>query len=149
MLNNITIMGRMVREPELRYTRSEVPVTGFTVAVDRDYQSENGQKQTDFIDCAAWRGLAEFVSRYFHKGSMVAVSGRLQAHRWEDKDGNKRTGWSIKVENVYFCDSKKPEKAAEPERAPAPAGYSSYAPADYSYTPTFMDLDYEDVEHPF
>ena len=107
MLNNITIMGRMVREPELRYTRSEVPVTGFTVAVDRDYQSENGQKQTDFIDCAAWRGLAEFVSRYFHKGSMVAVSGRLQAHRWEDKDGNKRTSYEVLCDSVYFGEAKR------------------------------------------
>ena len=144
MLNHITIMGRMVREPELRYTRSNVPVTGFTVAVDRDHQSENGEKQTDFIDCAAWRGLAEFVSRYFHKGSMVAVSGRLQAHRWEDKDGNKRTGWSIKVENVYFCDSKKPDSNTSYS---APAEYS---PADYTTPAGFHDLDdYEDGETPF
>lgn len=150
MLNHITIMGRMVRDPELRYTHSSVPVTSFTVAVDRDYQSENGERQADFIDCSAWRATAEFISKYFRKGSMIAVSGRLQAHKWVDRDGNNRTGWSIKVENVYFCEGKKPDKAPEPERAPAPADYSSYsAPADYSYTPTFMDLDYEDVENPF
>ena len=148
MLNHIAIMGRLVRDPELRYTGDSVPVANFTVAVDRDYQNEGGERQTDFIDCSAWRGTAEFISKYFHKGSMIVVSGRLQSRKWEDKDGNKRTGWEVKADNVYFGE-KKSDKAAEPERAPAPSNYSNYAPADYSYTPTFMDLDYEDIEHPF
>lgn len=148
MLNHIAIMGRLVRDPELRYTGDSVPVANFTVAVDRDYQNEGGERQTDFIDCSAWRGTAEFISKYFHKGSMIVVSGRLQSRKWEDKDGNKRTGWEVKADNVYFGE-KKSDKAAEPETAPAPANYSSYAPADYSYTPTFQDLDYEDIEHPF
>ena len=148
MLNHIAIMGRLVRDPELRYTGDSVPVANFTVAVDRDYQNEGGERQTDFIDCSAWRGTAEFISKYFHKGSMIVVSGRLQSRKWEDKDGNKRTGWEVKADNVYFGE-KKSDKAAEPETAPAPANYSNYAPADYSYTPTFMDLDYEDIEHPF
>ena len=148
MLNHIAIMGRLVRDPELRYTGDSVPVANFTVAVDRDYQNEGGERQTDFIDCSAWRGTAEFISKYFHKGSMIVVSGRLQSRKWEDNDGNKRTSWGIKVDNVYFGE-KKSDKAAEPERAPAPADYSSYAPADYSYTPTFMDLDYEELEQPF
>lgn len=136
MLNHIVIMGRLVRDPELRYTHSSVPVTSFTVAVDRDYQSENGERQTDFIDCSAWRATAEFISKYFRKGSMIAVSGRLQAHKWEDRDGNKRTGWSIKVDNVYFADSKKPDSD------------SSYTgPAEYS--PAFHDISDEDGEMPF
>lgn len=143
MLNHIVIMGRLVRDPELRYTHSSVPVTSFTVAVDRDYQNENGERQADFIDCVAWRGTAEFISKYFRNGSMIVVSGRLQAHKWEDRDGNKRTGWAIKVDNVYFADSKKSESNSSHS---APAAYS---PSAYSYTPSFQDLDYEDIEHPF
>lgn len=147
MLNHIAIMGRLVRDPELRYTGDSVPVANFTVAVDRDYQNEGGERQADFIDCSAWRGTAEFVSKYFRKGSMIVVSGRLQSRKWEDSDGNKRTGWGIKVDSVYFGESKKAERA--PESAPAPSNYSGYTPADYSYTPSFQDLDYEDIEHPF
>ena len=112
MLNHIAIMGRLVRDPELRYTGDSVPVANFTVAVDRDYQNEGGERQTDFIDCSAWRGTAEFISKYFHKGSMIVVSGRLQSRKWEDKDGNKRTGWEVKADNVYFGE-KKSDKAAE------------------------------------
>lgn len=143
MLNHIVIMGRLVRDPELRYTHSSVPVTSFTVAVERDYQSENGERQADFIDCSAWRATAEFISKYFRKGSMIAVSGRLQAHKWEDRDGNKRTGWAIKVDNVYFADSKKPDSNSSYS---APAEYS--APADYSPS-AFHDISDEDGEMPF
>ena len=105
MLNHITVMGRMVRDPELRRTGSGVAVASFTVAVDRDF-ANNGEKETDFIDCVAWRQLGEFVDKYFPKGKMAVVSGRLQIRSWTDKDGNKRRTAEIVAENVYFGDSK-------------------------------------------
>lgn len=144
MLNHIVIMGRLVRDPELRYTHASVPVTSFTVAVDRDYQSENGERQADFIDCSAWRATAEFISKYFRKGSMIAVSGRLQAHKWVDRDGNNRTGWAIKVDNVYFCGDKKPS-SSEPEYT----GPRDYASSAAEYSPAFHDISEEDGEMPF
>lgn len=105
MLNHITIMGRLTRDPELRRTQSGIAVASFTVAVDRDYS--NGEKQTDFIDCVAWRQTGEFVSKYFAKGRMIVASGRLELRDWTDKDGNKRRNAEINVSNAYFGDSKK------------------------------------------
>ena len=108
MLNHITIMGRLTRDPELRRTGSGIAVASFTVAVDRDFgKNENGEKETDFIDCVAWRNTAEFVSKYASKGRMVAVSGRLQIRGWTDKDGNKRRTAEVVADNVYFGDSKR------------------------------------------
>lgn len=108
MLNHVTLMGRMTRDPELRYTASQVPVANFTLAVDRDFSGrDGGEKATDFIDIVVWRSTAEFVSKYFHKGSMAAVSGRLQMTDWTDKDGNKRKKAEVIAENVYFAESKK------------------------------------------
>ena len=108
MLNHITIMGRLVRDPELRRTGSGVAVASFTVAVDRDFgKNENGEKETDFIDCVAWRQTGEFVSKYFAKGSMIVVSGRLQIRSWNDKDGNKRRTAEVVADNVYFGESKR------------------------------------------
>lgn len=101
MLNHITIMGRLTRDPELRRTQSDIPVLGFTVACERDREN-NGERATDFIDCVAWRGTAEFISKYFEKGSMIVVSGRLQIRDWEDTDGAKRRSAEINVEEVYF-----------------------------------------------
>lgn len=147
MLNKIFIMGRLTRDPEMRYTQASVPVASFTLAVDRDYKNDDGEKQADFIDCVAWRGIGEFIQRHFRKGSMAIVVGRLQLRKWEDDAGNKRVSSEVKVESIYFGESKKQDKPAE--TAPAPSNYSNYAPADYSYTPTFTDLDYEDIEHPF
>lgn len=107
-LNQITIMGRMVRDPELRRTGSGVAVTSFTLAVDRDYNpKDGGEKETDFIDCNAWRNTAEFVAKYFTKGSMAIVSGRLQVRNWTDKEGNKRRSAEVVADSVYFGDSKK------------------------------------------
>ena len=103
MLNRLTIMGRMVRDPELRYSANEKPVVNFTLAVDRDRDRE----QTDFIDCVAWNGTAEFVSKYFHKGSMTVASGRLQMRKYEAKDGTNRTAYEVVCDNVYFGESKK------------------------------------------
>lgn len=107
MLNRICIMGRLTAAPELRYTQQNTPVASFTVAVDRDYQQGGSERQTDFIPCVAWRSTAEFVSKYFTKGSMAAVSGRLQLRDWTDKDGNKRRTAEVVADSIYFGESKK------------------------------------------
>ena len=107
MLNHIVIMGRLTAAPELRYTQQNTPVASFTLAVDRDFQSGGSEKQTDFIPCVAWRGTAEFVSKYFTKGSMAVVSGRLQLRDWTDKDGNKRRTAEVVADCIYCGESKK------------------------------------------
>lgn len=106
-LNHITVMGRITKDIELRRTDSGVAVASFTVAVDRDFKDKNGEKETDFIDCVAWRQTGEFVHKYFGKGRMTVVSGRLQIRSWTDKDGNKRRTAEVVADNVYFADSKK------------------------------------------
>ena len=108
MLNHIVLMGRLTRDPELRYTQSQTPVASFSLAVDRDF-GRGDEKQTDFIDCVAWRQTGEFVSKYFQKGSMAVVSGRLQIRDWTDRDGNKRRSAEVVVDNVYFGESKRRE----------------------------------------
>jgi single-strand DNA-binding protein len=108
MLNHITIMGRLTRDPELRRTGTGLAVASFSVAVERDYPNKDtGEKEVDYIDCVAWRHNGEFVSKYFTKGSMIVVSGRLQIRTWTDKDGNKRKTAEIVAEDVYFGESKK------------------------------------------
>ena len=108
MLNHITIMGRLTRDPELRRTGSGVAVASFTVAVDRDYSGrDGGDKKTDFIDCVAWRQAGEFISKYFSKGRMIVVDGRLEMRDWTDKEGNKHRSTEINVANAYFGDSKR------------------------------------------
>lgn len=108
MLNHIVIMGRLARDPELRHTQSGTPVATFRLAVDRDFKDKNtGERQTDWIDVVAWRGTGEFVSRYFSKGRMAVVEGRLQMREWTDKDGNRRTTAEVVADNVYFADSKR------------------------------------------
>lgn len=107
MLNRIIVMGRMTRDPELRRTNSGTAVASFTVAVDRDFKSQSGEKGTDFIDVVVWRNTAEFVSKYFSKGRMAVVEGRLQLRDWTDKNGNKRRSAEIVADNVYFGDSKR------------------------------------------
>ena len=127
MLNHIVVMGRLTRDPELRKTPAGISVTSFSVAVDRDFAQQDGQKETDFIDVVAWRNTAEFAAKYFTKGRMVVVSGRLQIRNWEDKEGNKRRTAEILAENIYFGDSKKDDTASS---APAQPG---------SFTPNFGD----------
>ena len=106
-LNHITIMGRLTKDPELRRTGSGIAVASFTLAVDRDFaDKQSGEKETDFIDCVAWRNTAEFVSKYFSKGRMAVASGRLQIRSWTDKDGNKRRTAEVVADDVYFGDSK-------------------------------------------
>lgn len=107
MLNKIFIMGRLTRDPELRRTQNGTAVTSFTLAVDRDFKNADGTKDTDFIDVVAWRNTAEFVSKYFGKGRMAVVEGRLQLRDWTDKDGNKRRNAEVLADNIYFGDSKK------------------------------------------
>lgn len=147
MLNYIVLMGRLTKDPELRYTGSNVPVASFRVAVDRDRKGSSGERETDFIDVVAWRQTGEFVSRYFTKGSMAVVSGRLQMRDWTDRDGNKRTSAEVVADNVYFGDSRK-------EREPVTGGVS----VDYESFPAaveqagefggFSEID-DDGELPF
>ena len=107
MLNKIVLMGRLTRDPELRQTPTGNSVVSFTLACDRDFAAHGAERETDFVDIVAWRGTAEFVSKYFSKGRTAVVSGRLQIRNWEDKDGNKRKTAEIVAESVYFGDSKK------------------------------------------
>ena len=140
MLNNITIMGRLTRDPELRRTGSGTAVTSFTVAVDRDFSGQDGQKETDFIDCVAWRQTAEFVSKYFAKGRMAVISGRLQIRSWNDKDGNKRKTAEVIADNVYFGDSKSDNDS---NRTPTYAPPASAPASDYG------EITDEDAQLPF
>lgn len=103
MLNNVTIMGRLTKDVDLRYTNNQTPVASITIACERDTQD----KTTDFVDVVSWRGTAEFISKYFHKGDMIIVKGRIQVRDWEDKDGNKRRNTEVVAESVYFGGSKK------------------------------------------
>lgn len=136
MLNHINIMGRLTRDPELRRTSSGTAVASFTLAVDRDFaDKQSGVKETDFIDIVAWRGTAEFVSKYFAKGRMAVVSGRLQIRNWTDKDGNKRRNAEVVAESVYFGDSRHSDSGN-----------------DYDNTatePEFVELDGMDGDLPF
>lgn len=123
MLNRITVMGRLVRDPELRYTQSNLPVCSFSIACDRDYKDKTtGEKSTDFIDIVAWRSTAEFVSKYLSKGRMAVIDGRLQLRDWTDREGNKRRSAEILANSVSFGDSKRKDAAA-------PVG--AYAGSDY------------------
>nr|DAY04694.1 MAG TPA: Single strand binding protein [Caudoviricetes sp.] len=123
MLNKIVLMGRLTRDPELRQTQSGNSVVSFTLACDRDFAAQGAEKETDFVDIVAWRGTAEFVSKYFSKGRMAVVSGRLQIRNWEDKDGNKRKTAEIVAESVYFGDSKRDGQNAS-AAAPASAEFT-------------------------
>ena len=135
MLNQIVLMGRLTRDPELRRTGSGIAVASFTLAVDRDYAAQGAERETDFVDIVAWRSTAEFVSKYFTKGRMAVVSGRLQIRNWQDKDGNKRRSAEVVANDVYFGDSKRDgaapggfdQSAPGYAAAPAPAAYATHA----------------------
>ena len=171
MLNHITIMGRLTRDPELRRTGSGIAVASFTVAVDRDFGGrDGGEKETDFIDCVAWRQTGEFVSKYFTKGRMIVVSGRLQIRSWTDKDGNKRRTAEVVADNCYFGDSKRDDQGGSSYGgntygsnyggnsyggnssygAPAPAGgFGGYAAPASAPASDFTMLDEGDATLPF
>ena len=150
MLNHITIMGRLTRDPELRYTQSQTPVASFTLAVDRDFGGrDGGEKQTDFIDCVAWRQTAEFVNKYFAKGSMAVVSGGLQIRDWTDREGGKRRSAEVVVDNMYFGESKRRE-GGEMRSETRPAYNSSYESVSPSMgASAFSELGDDDGELPF
>ena len=158
MLNRITIHGRLTRDPELRYTQSQTPVTSFTVAVERDFTDSNGERGVDFIDCVSWRALAEFVSKYFRKGQLIVVDGRLQSRKWEDKEGNKRTAWEINCDHTYFGEPKREDRGDSSggyQSAPGSTG-NGYAPPPSSYSSTqpteqqtFTDLPDDDGDLTF
>ena len=134
MLNHLTIMGRLTRDPELRRTGTGIAVASFTVAVDRDFSGrDGGEKETDFIDCVAWRQTGEFVSKYFTKGSMIVVSGRLQIRSWTDKDGNKRRTAEVVADNVYFGESRRSNEGNSSYGGNAYGGNSYAAPAAPAY----------------
>ena len=162
MLNHITIMGRLTRDPELRRTGSGIAVASFTVAVDRDFGGrDGGEKETDFIDCVAWRQTGEFVSKYFTKGRMAVVSGRLQIRNWNDKEGNKRRTAEVVADNVYFGESRRSAESnasyggntyggnsyGNAYNAPAPS-YGGYA-APAAPASDFAMLEDDDAQLPF
>ena len=118
MLNHIVLMGRLTRDPELRRTQSGIAVASFTLAVDQDYKSQNGERGVDFINIVAWRGTAEFAEKYFAKGQMAVISGRLSTRNYEDKNGNKRTAYEVVASNIYFCGSKSNAGNSETDAAP-------------------------------
>jgi len=132
MLNNVTLMGRLVRDPELRYTQNQIPVASFSLACERDTKD----KTTDFIDCTAWRHTAEFINTYMGRGRLIVVTGRIQIRQWTDKDGNKRSAPEINVDNAYFAESKR--KSDPDERPPMPS--DADAPPDINNAPP-SDLD--------
>lgn len=170
MLNHITIMGRLTRDPELRRTGSGVAVTSFRVAVDRDFQpKDGGERKADFIDCVAWRQTGEFISKYFTKGRMIVVDGRLEMRDWTDKEGNKRISAEIIVANAYFGDSKRDSEGGNSygsgsyggnsyggnsygnsygNPAPAPS-YGSYAAPGAAPASDFAMLEDDDAQLPF
>ena len=166
MLNHITIMGRLTRDPELRRTGSGVAVASFRVAVDRDFApKDGGERKADFIDCVAWRQTGEFISKYFTKGRMIVVDGRLEMRDWTDKDGNKRTSAEVVVANAYFGDSKRDSDGGSYAgnssyagnntygssggySAPAPS-YGSYAAPASAPASDFAMLEDDDAQLPF
>ncbi len=132
MLNHIVIMGRLTRDPELRRTTSGIAVASFTLAVDRDFGSrDGGERETDFIDCVAWRQTGEFVSKYFAKGRMAVVSGRLQIRNWTDKEGNKRRSAEVVADNVYFGEGKRDSENSNSSYGGNTYGGNSYGGNSY------------------
>jgi len=151
MLNRIIVMGRLTRDPELRHTQTGTPVASFSLAVDRDFKDkQSGERATDFIDVVAWRATAEFISRYFTKGRMAVVEGRLQMRDWTDKEGNKRRSAEVIAENVYFGDSKRDNESAGAYSAPPPIGGAPYsAPPVDNTADQFAVLSNDEEELPF
>lgn len=152
MLNRVVLMGRLTRDPELRRTQSGTAVASFSLAVERDFKDKNsGDKITDFLDVVAWRTTAEFISRYFSKGRMMVVEGRLQTRKWEDRDGNKRTSVEVIADNCYFGDSKRDDAGGA---APyGQGGYNDYSAPSDGYSGygdnQFQEIGDDDGELPF
>lgn len=156
MLNSISIAGRLSKDPELRTTQSGVSVASFTVAVERDFAAQGQQREIDWFDCVAWRQAGEFVSKYFHKGDMIVVTGRMQSRDWTDNNGNKRRNWEIQVEHSYFGGSKSDSQNSGQSYGSQGGGYyaqqGQYAPRKEppppDVQPTFEELE-DDGDLPF
>lgn len=142
MLNSFIGAGRLTRDPELRYTQNQIPVVSFSIAIDDDYKSSDGEKKTQFVDICAWRNTAEFVSKWFCKGDAIIVSGRLQIRDWTDRDDNKRRSAEIVAENVYFAGSKRSDGGTS--RTPSPTYSDEDAPP-----PAAPPLDYNELASRF
>ncbi|WP_040196149.1 single-stranded DNA-binding protein [Candidatus Soleaferrea massiliensis] len=150
MINRAVIVGRLVAEPELRYTPSNTAVLSFTVACNRSYVSKDGQRPTDFIDCVAWRNQAEFVSRYFHKGNAIGIEGRIETRMYQDKNGNNRKAVEVVVDNVSFVESKSASAGNSssipfPTEPPASAGAQPAASAPVTYANGDVD-DFKEID---
>ena len=138
-MNSICLMGRLTGDPELKTTQSGVSVTSFSVAVDRAYRSKDQERQTDFINCVAWRQTAEFISRYFHKGQRIALQGSLQSRKYTANDGSQRTVYEVVVDNAFFCESKGGNAAGAPS-------YDSQIPQYSEAKPAFSTANSGDFE---
>lgn len=151
MLNKIVLMGRLTRDPEMRHTGNGTAVASFSLAVDRDFKSQSGEKETDFVDIVAWRSTADFVSKFFTKGRMAVVEGRLQIRDWKDKDGNNRRSAEVVADNVYFGDSKR-DGAPSGDYAAPMGGYAAPVggyTAPVNTASSFSEIDDEDGDLPF
>ena len=140
-MNQVVLMGRLTRDPELRRTQSGTAVTSFTIAVDRGFKDSDGERKTDFIDCVAWKGTGEFISKYFTKGQMMVVTGSLQIRDWTDKDGNKRRSVEVLVNRAYFTGSSKNDYADNPT-----ASHNDLTPVSGS---EFAEMTEDDGDLPF
>lgn len=141
MLNQVILMGRLTRDPERRYTEQGKAVTSFSLAVERDYKPEGGERGVDFIDCVAFGGSAEFAAKYFTRGQMAAVTGRLQVRDWKDKDGNKRRSTEVITSNIHFCGGKQQEAAGSNE----PRMYAT--PVENAYSDVYDDYDESELPY--
>lgn len=149
MLNHICIAGRMVRDPELRRLDNGTAVTSFSIACERDFKNKNDEKETDFVDVVAYRNTADFVSKYFTKGRMIVVSGRLQIRSYTDKDGNKRRNAEVVADNVYFGDSKKEESNGNAYGGYSAPNADNTTGGGYSDPGEYAELDDDDAQLPF
>ena len=161
MLNHIIIMGRLTKDPELRYTQSGIPVASFTVAVDRDYAPQGAQRETDFIDCVAWKQNGEFAHKYFHRGSMIVVEGNLQSRKWTDRNNQNRVSWEVNVIRSYFGESRRDDNRSDgyaggepqytPPQPPKTAGYGAQGTPyqEQAYQQSMYEELEDDGELPF
>lgn len=165
MLNDCAFSGRLVRDPEMRRTGSGIAVTSYTIAVERDIAGQDGKRETDYVECVAWREKGEFVAKYFRKGSPIISKGRMQARKWTDKEGNKRTSWELQVEAVYFAGSKADSEGTGSQQRSqggysTPSSYSGSSGGGYggyggTYNPTtnpgsdFAMMEDDDAQLPF
>ncbi|MFI3228107.1 MAG: single-stranded DNA-binding protein [Clostridia bacterium] len=151
MLNKVILMGRLTRDPELRHTQSNRAVCSFSLAVNRDFAPQGGQAQTDFVDIVAWGKTGEFVSKYFVKGQLVAVTGRLQSRTWEDKNGNKRVTIEVNAEEVHFAEPKRSsQNSGDRYENSAPSRNNQAAPASFDFDDSdFSEIADDDGDLPF